>query len=230
MPPTQLQRGFGGLDPLGHRLHAPEDLAQLPAAAQLDADVPVAAEATRTRQDQVAEPAQPGQRLTAPTQRARQPGDLRQPARHECRQGVRAQAQPLDHPGRDRDDVLHGATDFDADDVVARIEPEVRSPELLLNRSRHVRPAAGHQNRGGQPPRDLGPEARARQHGHRSGRAQLLLYDLRHAIQGTDLEPFRAADDHRIRAQQRGHATQQFSCTVGRYRHDDAVNRTERLL
>ena len=64
---------------------------------------------------------------------ARQPRDLGQAARDERGERVVPEAQPFDHAGGDRDDVLQRAADLDADDVGRSVQAEVRPAELGLD-------------------------------------------------------------------------------------------------
>ena len=76
------------------------------APPKLDADVAIAAERPRARQDEIAEPAETGERFAAAAHRARQPRDLHQAARDERRERVVPETKRLHHARSDRDDVL----------------------------------------------------------------------------------------------------------------------------
>ena len=125
-------------------------------------------------QHEIAEAAQPGERFAAAAGRAGQARQLGEPARDQRRQRVVAEPQPFDDAGGDRDDVLH------------RARRSRRRPRRRCRRGgstgRGIRAA-----RARSPPascdaariavgscaRDLGREARARQHDDRMRRARL---------------------------------------------------------
>ena len=119
---------------------------------QRHAERPVAAEAAGGRQDQVAHAGQPrkGHRLRPHGQA--EPGHLGEPAGDERRARVVAQAQSLQDPRRDGDHVLERAAELDADQVVVRVDPELRRREGLLHHRGHRR-----RPRRRPPPRSAGP-------------------------------------------------------------------------
>ena len=106
---AKRERGRRRLHAFGDHFHARENLAEMPAARELDADVTVAAQSNRYR----SAPDRPGRSgptvSRASAGRAGQPRDLRQPARDERRERVVSQPESFDDAGGDRDDVLERA-------------------------------------------------------------------------------------------------------------------------
>ena len=202
-----------------------ENVGERRPARQLDADVTIAAEGARARQHEIAEAAQPGERLAPAAGRARQPRDLRQAARDERRQRVVAQAEPFDDAGGDRDDVLQRAADLDADDVVAAVEPEIRAAKFALHELGRPRVGRGREDGRRQLLRHFAREARPRQHDDRPVGSELLRDDLRHAQQRVGFEPFRGADDRRARPDVRRRPPHHRAATVRRNGGDDEVRR-----
>ncbi len=68
-----------------------------------------------------------------PPAATRQSCDLSKAARDERRERVVPEPRAFDDPSGNRDDVLQRATQFDADDIVRPIEPEVTAAELRLD-------------------------------------------------------------------------------------------------
>ena len=124
---------------------------------------------------QIAQAAQPGQRLAPAAHRAGEPRDLRQSARDQRRHRVVAEVQRLVDAGGDRDDVLQRRADLDADDVVGSVEPEGRAAKLVLHGAHRVGVGRGRHERRRQMPRDFRREARTRQHDHRMPAAGFVL-------------------------------------------------------
>src|SRR5262249_58510211 len=62
---TERKRRAGRLHSFGDHLHAREDLGELPAACELDADVAVAAQFSRASQDEISQATQSGGCVTA---------------------------------------------------------------------------------------------------------------------------------------------------------------------
>ena len=116
---AERERRRRRLHPFGHHLHAGDDFGNRPAVRQLDADVPIAAERPCAGQDEVAEPAQAGERLAAPADRARQPRDFGEAACNQRREGVLSKTEPFDDACGNGNDVFQRAADFDADDIGA---------------------------------------------------------------------------------------------------------------
>ena len=87
-------------------------------------------------------PASPARVSGEPPARHREPRDLGEAARDERRARVVAEAEAVDRARRDGDHVLQRAAALDADDVVARVEAEVRRVEALHDRRgpRRARP------------------------------------------------------------------------------------------
>ena len=115
-----------------------QDVVERAAAAELDADLAVAAAMAGAGQHEIAEPAEAGQRVGAAAHRGGQPRDLDQAAGDQRGHRVVAEAEALDDAGGDGDDVLERAADLDAGDVVGGVEPQRRPAELLLDEARGV--------------------------------------------------------------------------------------------
>ena len=124
-------------------------------------------------------PDKPSQRLAPRAERRAEAHHLGKAARDQ--RGMRAGAEFLagDDAGGDGIDILHRAADLRADHVVAPIAAERRMAERVgkVAAERFLRRCQRH--RSGQPARDLGGEARPRQHGDLGG-GQGLRHDLRH--------------------------------------------------
>ena len=98
MTGAERQRRAGRAYAFGDHAHAAEDLLERAAAAELEADVPVAAEIAGRGQDEVAEAAQSGQRLAPAAFGVREPRNLDQPARDERGHGVVPKPSPSTTP------------------------------------------------------------------------------------------------------------------------------------
>ena len=81
---------------------------------------------------QVAEAAQPGQRVAAAAFGAGEARHLDEAPRDQRRHGVMADAEPFDDARRDRDDVFQGAAEFHSSHVVARVQAEGRTAQEIL--------------------------------------------------------------------------------------------------
>ena len=144
-------------------------------------------------------PLRPASVSRRPPPAQRQTRDLGEPARDQRRQRVVAEAEPLDHAGRNRDDVLHRRADLDADDIVAAVQAEGRSAEFRWTRSiaaascDAARIAVGSWRATSMA--KLGPDSTT------TGcvGAGLLRDHFRHAQQRVRLESLGRADDHRAR-------------------------------
>jgi hypothetical protein len=139
-------------------------------------DVPIATQRTRARRE-IPRPLN-RKRLAPAAARAR-----RVISAAACNQGgerVLPQPEALDDARRDRDDVLQRAADLDADDVGARIQPEVRGAKLTLDVLGQNRIDAGNPAAVGPGRAPLRSRSWARQH-HDRPRAHLLRDHFRHA-------------------------------------------------
>ena len=112
-------------------------------------------------------PARPGERQRVRAGGDPDPGHLGQATGHQPRLAVVAEAELLRGARRDRDDVLEGPAQLDAEHVAVHVEPEPTAAEPLLDPSpraprppppRPPTPAAG----GRSPARGWGPTARRR--------------------------------------------------------------------
>ena len=155
-------------DAFGDHLHAGEDLGELAARAPArsrragcGSAIPVHVSTRSPR------PLRPDGVSRRAARGARQPRDLRQPARDQRRQRVVAEPQPFDDAGRDRDDVLQRAADFDADDVVDPYSRKYAPRNSACTRSMRGVVVRGHEHGGRQLLRHLEREARTRQHDDR---------------------------------------------------------------
>ena len=199
-------------------------------AAKLDADVAIAAERARARQDEIAEPAETGERFAPAAHRARQPRDLRQAARDERRERVVPETQRLDDARGDRDDVLQRGADFDAGDVIGRVEPEGRTAQTLPAPA--ARPARSDEaatsavgSRRATSAAKLGPDSTT------TGCAPCGFgrHDLGHPRQRVRLDAFGRAHEHGAgRKMRRGRAHHQAK-SVRRHRHDDQTRAGQRV-
>ena len=228
MSRPELQGRAGRLDPFGHHLHAREDFREGATFSQLEANLTVPAEPAGARQDEVAQPAQSGERVPSTTHGARQPRDLGEPARgHGC-QRVVPQIERLHDTDGNRDDVLERAANLDARDIVAGVQTEVMRPEVLLHRVHRPRIVTRHQHRRQALASQLHRETRARQHRDRAGVSQLLLDDLRHPQQGSDLETFDGAHECGLHRHERRQRPDDVTEPMGGHRGNHVVRSVER--
>src|SRR3546814_5490634 len=72
--------------------------------------------------DLVAHTGEAGEGFGAAAHRDAEPGDLRQPARHQRGAGIVAGAEPVAHADRDRDDILEHPADLAAEQVGVGVE------------------------------------------------------------------------------------------------------------
>src|SRR3546814_11074708 len=78
--------------------------------AEFDPDVAVARQGAGAGRDQVAHTGEAGEGFGAAAHRDAEPGDLRQPARHQRGAGIVAGAEPVAHADPDRDDKIGRAS------------------------------------------------------------------------------------------------------------------------
>ncbi len=76
------------------------------------------------RDDQVAHAGEPGERLRLGAERLAEPRHLGEAARDQRRLRVVAEPEPVDAAGRERDHVLRGGADLDADQVGVDVDAE----------------------------------------------------------------------------------------------------------
>ena len=102
-------------------------------ATQFDSHTTVARQAAGTREDQIAQARESSHRILAATTRHDQPGDLRQAAGDQRRNGVVAESDAIANSGRNGDDVLQCAAEFHADHVTVGVNAETGIAELSLD-------------------------------------------------------------------------------------------------
>ncbi len=203
---AEIERGLGGAQPLGDHALPAQDVLERAAAAELDADLAVAAAMAGAGQHEIAEPAEAGQRVGTAAHRRGQPRDLDEAAGDERGHRVVPEAEALDDARGDRDDVLERAANLDAGDVVRRVQPQRRSAELLLDEACRLGGRRRHHDGRRQPRRDLGRERRSRQHRDRPGRPGLVGDHLRHREERAVLEALGGADERHGRRRDRDRA------------------------
>src|SRR3989449_6614109 len=162
------------------------------------AELPVARQAPRAGQHEVAESGQAGERPGGGPEGHREARHLGEPACDERRARVLAEPEPVGDPGRDGHDVLQRAARLDADDVPVRVEPELARAQTALEQGGQGVVTRRDHRRGRTPERDLTGEGRARQHRHARVRKPLDDH-LTHAQVALGIEPFRGRHDRHVR-------------------------------
>ena len=99
------------------------------AAGDQLAGAAVAAARVPAGDDQVAHPGEAGERLRVGARRLAEPRHLGEPARDQRRLGVVARADAVARAGGERDHVLRGGAELDADQVVVEVDAEDRRVE-----------------------------------------------------------------------------------------------------
>ena len=117
----------GGMHALGHVPQFAQDVVQLPALRQAEADAPVARQLAGAGQDQVAGAGEPGEGLGTAAQLHPQARDFGQAARDQGRARVGAQTQAVGDAGGDGHDVLYRAADLHAGDIAAEVDAQARA-------------------------------------------------------------------------------------------------------
>src|SRR6266480_1390094 len=148
VPLRQRQRGGDGARALGDHARLPLDGGRRLPPSQRHAELAVAREASRARQDEIAEPREPGERRRAGAEGDREARHLGEAARDEGGARVLAEREPVGQAGRDRHHVLERAARLDTDDVLARVEPELARTELALEDAGERLVARGDDGRG----------------------------------------------------------------------------------
>ena len=147
-----------GLADLRERLRRGQTLGdQLAGAA-------VAAVAAPARDDQVAHSGEAGERLGARAERLAEPRHLREAARDQRRLAVVAEVEPVEGAGGERDHVLRGGAELDADDVRIDVRTEDGGVDGVLELAREEAVLARDHGRGRQAARDLLRHVRAGEH------------------------------------------------------------------
>ena len=185
-----------------------QDRRQGHAARQPQADAAVAGQIAGTGQDQIAGTGQPEEGPGPSSQPDPEAGDLRQTPGDQGGARRQPQAQSIANARRDSDDILDRATDFDADQVVARVEPQTRA--VQRPRRGFGKGGVGRRqgDRGRQPARDFIGEARAGQRTAGGRRIEDLVRHFMGKARGTGFEALakpqhRNTRDRRERRQRR---------------------------
>ena len=142
-------------------------------------------------------PARPGESQRVGAGGEAESGHFGQATGHEGGLGVVAITQSVGHAGADGDDVLEGAGEFDADDVVADVGSEGGGAEALLDVAGNLGRAGGDDGGGGLAGGDFAGEVGSGQDGQAvenvlTGPAGDEFAD---ALAGARVEPLDAADD-----------------------------------
>ena len=129
----EAERGGGGADAFGDlAVEAGEDVGELAALAELDADGAVAREAAGAGEDEVADAGEAGQGFAAAAAGHGEAGDLGDAAGDEGGGGVVAELEAGDDAGGEGDDVLERAAELGADDVLVAVDAEGGGAEVVL--------------------------------------------------------------------------------------------------
>ena len=117
---------------LGDHAERVDGLFERLAVAEREADAVVARVLGETGDDEVADAGEAGEGFLATAERHAEAGHFRKRAGDERGHGVVAEAEAVGHAGGDGIDVLDGAAEFDAGDVVAGVNAEMRQGEKFL--------------------------------------------------------------------------------------------------
>jgi hypothetical protein len=166
---------------------------------QRQADAAVARQVAGAGQDQVAHAGQAHEGFGLAAQRRAQAGDFGQAARDQGGARIQAQAQAVGGAGGDGQDVLHGAADFHADQVVAGIHAHAAAVHQPPPRARAARPSGRHRQRAGQAARHFLGERGAGQGRARHALAQHFAHHLVRQQAGAVFETLAQPDDVRDR-------------------------------
>src|SRR5882757_5806373 len=121
----EAECGGGAADAFGHfAVEAGDDVGQLAAASELDADGAVAREGAGAGEDEVADAGEAGKGLAAASAGYGETSHLGDAARDEGGGGVVAEVEAVGDAGGESDDVLQGTTEFHAGDVVVGVDAE----------------------------------------------------------------------------------------------------------
>src|SRR2546428_3814829 len=191
------------------------------------AELPVAREAPRAGQHEVAEPGQARERPGGGPEGHREARHLGEPACDERRARVLAEPEPVGDSGRDGHDVFQRPARLDADDVPVRVEPELARAQTPLEQGRQGVVTRRDHRRGRTPERDLPGEGRARQHRH-AHVGKPLDDHLTHAQVALGIEPFRGRHDRHVRGDGR-ERLQRPRDELGRHGDDHERGPVQRL-
>ncbi len=130
----QSDGGVGGEHAFGdHAVHTGDDFVELASLAEFDADGAIARQASGAGEHQIAHTGEAGHGFGTAAASDGQARDFGEAAGDERGDGVVAQTEPVADAGGDGDHVLQRAAEFDADDVVVGVDPEVGVTELALH-------------------------------------------------------------------------------------------------
>ena len=199
----ELERGAGGADAFGDlAVHAGEDVGELAAAAELDADGAVAGEGAGAGEDEIAEAGETGESLAVAAAGDGEAGDLGDAAGDDGGAGVVAEVEALNDSGGEGDDVLERAAELDAGDVVVGVDAEGGGGEVALDDLCEGGLGGGDDDGCGNAGGDLLCEGWAAQDGAAVGGDG--GDDLGHAQVGGFLEALGGAEDDLVAGEQRG--------------------------
>ena len=138
------QHAFGD-----HAVHAGDDVVQVAAASEFDADGAIAREAAGAGEHEIAQSGQSRHGFRATAAGDDQARDLRQSAGDERGHRVVSQAEPVTNAGGNGDDVLERAAQLHSYDVIIGVNPKARIAELALHDGREFLVGRGDCQRGG---------------------------------------------------------------------------------
>ncbi len=144
-------------------------------------------------------PASPGEGVRPSTGGLGEATHLRHTTRHECGLGVVAEPQAVGSAGCERDDVLRGRAELDADDVVAHVDAEDRRVDRDLEEHRELEVVARDDRGGGKALDDLLGDVRPGEHSDRT-----VPHERGETSAGRGIEALREAE-HGRRAGERAH-------------------------
>src|SRR5437762_4244183 len=223
----ERQRGGDGARALGDHARLPLDGGRRLPPRQRHAELAITREAAGARQDEVAEPGEPGERRRAGAEGHREARHLGEAARDEGGARVLAEREPVGQAGRDRHHVLERAAGLDADDVLARVEPELARAELPLERAGERLVPRGDDGGGRAAERHLPRKRRARERGDpRAGSPR--LDDLAHPEVPHGVQAFRGRDDRHALGDRR-QGLERRREELGRHRDDEKRRAVHRL-
>ena len=152
--------------------------------------------------EQLADAGEAGKGLAAASAGYSETGHFGDAARDEGGGGVVAEVEAVGDAGGEGDDVLHGAAEFYAGDVVVGVDAKGGRGEVALDGLRDLRGGGGCDDSGGHAGGDLLREGWAAEHGE--GIVRDGGDDLRHAEEGGLLDALGGAEDDLVSGKQRG--------------------------